>query len=178
MSIKRTLLLNADFSPLNFVSDIRAISLSLNERAVVIDGLDGRPSEWDFVMNSPSIRINVPATMRLVKKIDRKWRAPRFRRTTMFLRDNWTCQFCGKKITQSLLTVDHVVPRSKGGKTSWKNCVAACKPCNKRKANKTIEEAGMKLACVPKVPDIVNFCTLTRSQNHWHPDWDIWFRNK
>jgi len=170
---KRALLLNSDFTPLNFISDVRAICLSYNGRAEVIDGVTGLPSEWNETFNSPTTSIRVPATLRLLNKVNKKWKPPKFRKKALFNRDSWNCQFCGIKLFWSNVTIDHVMPSSRGGQTSWHNCVTACKPCNKKKANKTPEEAGMKLLSKPVVPSSLHFWDILRSST-WHPDWDVW----
>lgn len=170
--MKRALLLNTDFSPLHFISDFDAITLFYKGRAEVIDGMDGKKSEWDETFNSPSTSIRVPATMRLLKRVHKKWKPPRFRKKVLFNRDNWQCQFCGTKLNWENITIDHVMPSSRGGQTSWMNCVAACKPCNKRKANKTPEEAGMRMLQRPAMPSALHFWDALKS-SVWHRDWDM-----
>ena len=166
----RALLLNADYSPLHFVSDIDAITLFYKGRAVVIEGMDGKPSEWDETFSSPSTSIRVPATMRLIKRINKKWKTPRFRKKVLFNRDNWMCQFCAIKLNWESITIDHVMPSSRGGQTTWLNCVAYCKPCNRMKANKTPDEAGMKLLNRPAMPSSLHFWDTHKSSAN-HPDW-------
>lgn len=80
-----------------------------------------------------------------------------FSRRTLYKRDNMQCQYCGCKPGSEELTIEHVVPRSKGGLTTWENCVLACVPCNRKKADKTPAQAGMKLLREPKKPNI-NLC--------------------
>jgi 5-methylcytosine-specific restriction endonuclease McrA len=75
-----------------------------------------------------------------------------FSRRTLYKRDNYTCQYCNKKFASELLNIDHVQPRSRGGLSTWENCVLACIKCNTKKADRTPEEAGMKLAKVPVRP--------------------------
>lgn len=76
-----------------------------------------------------------------------------FSRANIFRRDHYTCQYCGSQPDKSELTIDHVTPKSKGGKTTWENCVASCLNCNKRKDNKSIQESGLKLKREPSKPD-------------------------
>jgi 5-methylcytosine-specific restriction endonuclease McrA len=168
--MKRVLLLNTDWQPLNFISDQRAIRLSLKGRAEVI-------SLWeDAVFSSPNVNITIPATLRLVNHVKRKWRPPRFRKKVLFNRDEWMCQYCSERLYWHNITIDHVIPRSRGGTTSWLNCVVACKPCNKAKANMTPEEAQMKLLRRPVAPTPLHFWDATRS-SVWHNDWD-WYLGK
>jgi 5-methylcytosine-specific restriction endonuclease McrA len=75
-----------------------------------------------------------------------------FSRKNIFKRDRYTCQYCGAQPGPDALTIEHILPRSKGGVSSWVNCVLACVPCNKRKADRTPEQAGMKLRMVPRKP--------------------------
>jgi 5-methylcytosine-specific restriction endonuclease McrA len=171
--MNRALLLNADFTPLHFISDFDAIILFYKGRAEVVEGLDGKKSEWDATFDSPTTSIRVPATMRLVKRIHKRWKPPRFRKKVLFNRDNWECQFCNAKLNWETITIDHVMPSSRGGQTTWLNCVAACKPCNKRKANRTPEEAGMNLKVRPAIPNSLHFWDALKS-NTWHPDWDMY----
>ena len=75
-----------------------------------------------------------------------------FSRKNIFKRDHYTCQYCGAQPGPDALTIEHILPRSKGGVSSWVNCVLACVPCNKRKADRTPEQAGMKLRTLPRKP--------------------------
>jgi 5-methylcytosine-specific restriction endonuclease McrA len=75
-----------------------------------------------------------------------------FSRRNVFKRDHYTCQYCAAQPDSSELTIDHIVPKSKQGKSTWENCVLACIPCNKKKADRTVEQAGMKLRKIPKKP--------------------------
>lgn len=170
--MKRALLLNSDYTPLHFLSDTDAIILFYKGRAVVVEGADGNPSEWDETFTSPSTSIHVPATMRLLKRVNKKWKPPRFRKKVLFNRDNFECQYCGVKLFWETIEIEHIMPSSRGGPTSWLNCVASCKPCNKRKANKTPEEAGMKLRKKPAIPTSLHFWDAHRS-SVWHPDWAL-----
>ena len=170
--MKRALLLNSDYTPLHFLSAEDAIILFYKGRAEVVDSYTtGTPSEWDEVYNSPSTSIHVPATMRLKRYVHKKWKAPRFRKSVLFNRDGWRCQYCGAKLNYHTVEVEHVVPHSRGGNTSWLNCVAACRPCNKRKGSMTPEEAGMPLLRKPTVPTPLHFWDVARSDS-WHADWD------
>lgn len=80
-----------------------------------------------------------------------------FSRRTLYKRDRMTCQYCGCQPGGEELTIDHVTPRSKGGETTWENCVLACVKCNRRKADKTLQESGLKLIKHPKKPEVALF---------------------
>jgi len=92
-----------------------------------------------------------PVVIRLVSyvRIPRDTHRRKITRRAVFARDNWTCQYCGSR---SNLTVDHVIPRSKGGSSSWDNIVASCAPCNRRKGNTLLRQSGMELRKPPSTP--------------------------
>jgi 5-methylcytosine-specific restriction endonuclease McrA len=101
---------------------------------------------------SPSITIRFPAVARLTKALITEKKDVKFSRQNVYARDGYRCQYCGVKPPPKQLNYDHVVPRSKGGKTDWYNIVAACIPCNLRKGNKTLKQAGMVLRKHPVRP--------------------------
>jgi 5-methylcytosine-specific restriction endonuclease McrA len=182
--VRRALLLNADYTPLHFIPDWRAVRLLMPDihgkiRAEVIyDYTTGDPAIWEEAFTSPGAtpgdplrEIRIPATLRLRKYVNKKWKAPRFRKHVLFNRDNWKCQYCGCKLNSNNIEIEHVLPSSRGGPTSWLNCVAACKPCNKRKANKTPEEAGMPLIKKPATPSALHFWDALKT-DCWHSSWD------
>lgn len=166
--MKRVLLLNADWSPLHFITDMRAIVLLYGHKAELV-------SEWDEEISSPTTTWQLPATVRLVKYVSKRWRAPRFKRRALFNRDAWTCQYCGDKLGWSTITIDHVKPKSLGGVTSWQNCVSSCGRCNKHKANQTPEGADMRLLKKPVVPQSYHFWNITVGSDEWHPSWKMFF---
>jgi len=144
--VGHVLVLNATYQRLNFISIQRAIVLLLKEKA--------EPIEVDMTarLHSERMSIESPIVIRLVNYVHvpyERFTVPLSRRT-LINRDNHTCQFCGD--TTGPLTIDHVMPKSRGGATSWENCVAACLVCNHRKANRTPEEAHMRLRSVPRRP--------------------------
>jgi hypothetical protein len=171
--MNRVLLLNADWSPLNFVSGFRALNLIFKGRAEVIS-MSERPSLWNERVSSPSRSFEMPATLRLLERVNRKYTAPRFRKWVLFNRDNWQCQYCGIKLDQKTITIDHVMPRSRGGPTNWKNCVASCKRCNWKKGSRTPSEIGMQLRKNPTDPSVLHFWEYN-PHHTWHPDWTAFF---
>jgi 5-methylcytosine-specific restriction endonuclease McrA len=98
-------------------------------------------------------------------------RAVRFSRMNILLRDGYVCQYCGKKFKRSELNIDHIMPRSRGGRTSWENVVASCFKCNLRKGGRTPDEANMKLLRVPAKPHQTPFAGLARfiKYEEWKP---------
>lgn len=167
--MSRVLLLNADWSPLKFITDIRALNLLLKGRAEIIH-LNEMPSVWDEYFNTPTTSYQVPATIRLVDRVNVSYTAPRFRKWVLYNRDGWLCQYCKKSLNWGSVTIDHVVPKSRGGKTTWKNCVVSCKGCNRKKGPLTPHEAGMNLIKQPSEPKLFHFWDL-RDTKVWHRDW-------
>jgi len=174
--MKRALLLNADWTPLNFISDIRALTLLFKGRAEVIT-LGEKPSFWNERINSASNNYEVPATIRLLERINRRYSTPRFRKKILFNRDNWQCQYCGIKLDWSSVTIDHVVPRCKGGQTTWKNCVASCVKCNMKKGPRPLSESGMQLKKSPSEPHITHYWEFNQPST-WHEDWNSFFSSR
>lgn len=167
--MKRVLLLNADYSPLHFITDTRAIVLLYKKKAEQL-------AKWDDVVKTASSELELPATIRLVDYVSKHWRTPRFKRRALFNRDAWTCQYCGDKLNWNTITIDHVNPRSLGGVTSWTNCVAACSRCNKKKANQTPDAANMHLLKKPTTPQSYHFWNISVDSDEWHSDWVQFFQ--
>jgi len=165
----RVLLLNADWAPLQFINEIRALRLIMKGRAEVITVSDS-PSFWDTYYSSVSNTIRVPATIRLNFRVNVRPSVTRFKKRIMFNRDDWSCQYCNKKLTYNSITVDHVIPKCKGGQTTWKNCVVCCKQCNRNKGPNLPHEANMKLLKQPTEPKIFHFWNLN-DKIDWHSDW-------
>src|SRR5437764_11514376 len=142
--VGRVLVLNATYEPINVCTVRRAVVLLLKEKAEVIER-----GEWE--LRSATQTIARPVVIRLVTyvRIPRDTHRRKITRRAVFARDNWTCQYCGSR---SNLTVDHVVPRSKGGPSSWENIVASCAPCNRRKGNALPRQVGIRLLTQPRTP--------------------------
>lgn len=138
------LVLNATFEPINVCTVRRAVVLLLKEKAEVIE-------HGEFVLRSATQTVSRPVVIRLVSyvRVPRDTHRRKITRRAVFARDDWTCQYCGAR---SNLTVDHVIPRSKGGPSSWENIVASCAPCNLRKGNALPRQAGMRLQRQPRTP--------------------------
>jgi 5-methylcytosine-specific restriction endonuclease McrA len=145
----QTLVLNADYRPLSY----HPLSLWSWRDALTALMLDrvALVANYDVLARSPSRSMAVPSVVALkhYKKIDG---FPAFTRYNIYLRDEFTCQYCAEEFPTEVLTFDHVIPRSRGGRTSWENVVAACGHCNHVKANRTPREAGMPLLKEPVRP--------------------------
>lgn len=171
--MRRALLLNASWEPLNFITDERALRLVLKGRAEIIANMDGEKSVWDgMFFHSVHDSFAVPATVRLLNRVRRRWKAPKFRKKVLFNRDGWKCGYCGRELNWRTAEIEHIVPKSHGGPKSWKNCVTACKQCNKRKADRTPAQAGMKLLIQPREPSALHFWDVMKC-NSWHDDWEL-----
>jgi 5-methylcytosine-specific restriction endonuclease McrA len=172
--MNRSLLLNCNGEPLQFIDGSRAIKLMLKDRVEVASGLTGLPSYWDDCINTPTREFRLPAVLRLKYYVNKRSyrKPPRFQKKVLFNRDSWKCQYCGIDLNYAVITVDHIQPASRGGGTTWKNCVAACRRCNNNKGNRTPEEAGMKLLKQPVEPNAFHYWDLSRPTS-WHEDWSL-----
>jgi 5-methylcytosine-specific restriction endonuclease McrA len=158
-----TLVLNRHGQPVRVTTVARALVQVWNANAHVIDPVDYqlytwadwsvlRPREGEPAITTPRLRLRVPEVVTL-RTYDRlpSLTVP-FNRRNVFQRDRCTCQYCGTRPGSAELTIDHVVPRSQGGVSSWENCVLACVTCNRHKANRTPEQAGLTLSTKPVHP--------------------------
>lgn len=143
----QVLLLNKQYEPLNIMSWKRAFVLLIKGKAEYIDKLN----QVEDYINVGSYCI--PKTIKLTYEMAIPELELPFSRENIFIRDEYACQYCGRKFSFEELTLDHVFPKSRGGETSWKNIVACCKSCNQKKADRTPEEADMLLLNEPIVPD-------------------------
>lgn len=162
----RCLVLNYDYSPLNFSSMRKVINKVLMEKVEVI-------SNWDEAIKYGNGEFQIPSVVRLKYYIRWVPKNKRFSRGGMLRRDLYTCQYCGKALMPSEATIDHVVPQCKGGQTNWLNCVTACKTCNNIKSSKTIEEAGLQLISKPYIPNTQIFGEYHRIYEK-HKDWSMY----
>ena len=164
------LVLNQNFEPLNICNARRAIVLVDRGKAEVIE-------HNGALLRSPSRTYQQPSVIRLVYLIKRPRPVAKLTRREIFARDNYTCQYCGAKTKD--LTLDHVIPRHRGGRHTWENLVSACKVCNHRKGGKTLEEARMSLRRVPYQPKVTAYYVLhhyLESYAEWQkfiPEWEM-----
>ena len=162
------LVLNADYRPLSYYP----LSLWCWQdvvKAVFLDRVDVI-AEYDFDIHSPSFKMRLPSVIALRDYV-RQDRWPAFTRFNVFLRDGFQCAYCGDK--ESPLTFDHVIPRSRGGRTSWENIVAACSPCNLKKGGRMPKDASMHPARRPIRPTNFQLQEMGRKfpPNHLHETW-------
>lgn len=161
----RVLLLNASFEPLAVVTAKRAIVLMLSGKAECVQAaLEGA------AFHSENLTVPAPSVMRLSRYVRVPYRrAVPMTRAGVLRRDLRRCGYCGKKAD----TIDHVIPRSRGGAHSWENCVAACRACNSKKADKLIEEIGWSLRITPRPPSRAAGGVLVLAVEP-HPAWEPW----
>jgi 5-methylcytosine-specific restriction endonuclease McrA len=160
--VQQVLVLNASYEPLNVCTVRRAHVLVFKGKAEVLEDLP-RP------LRSASDTFRWPHVIRLIHYV----RVPRavkrkISRRALFARDGWRCQYCG---STGKLTLDHVVPRSRGGDSVWENVVTSCAPCNLKKGNRSLEEAGLVLRHPPRPPTPVLFIRLAAPNipERWGP---------
>lgn len=143
MTNRPVLVLNQSHEPLNICRVRRAIVLIYNGKAEMLENGVG------FIHSASDI-FPIPSVIRLERLIKRPRQKRKLTRLGVFHRDNYTCQYCGRESRE--LTLDHVIPRYRGGEHTWENVVSACIPCNRHKAGRTIEQARMRLICQPSRP--------------------------
>lgn len=158
-----TLVLNRNWQPVGVAPVRRSLTLLWNDAAHVIDPEDYRLYSWadwsrlrprdgEPYLQAVTFRLRVPEVLTLLRYDRNGLASVTFSRRNIFKRDHWSCQYCGVQPGSEELTIDHVIPRSHGGPSTWDNCVLACVPCNARKANRTPEQAGMRLRRHPSRP--------------------------
>lgn len=141
-----TLLLNASFEPLKVISWERAVTLFFLGKVEVVH-------VYEREIRSVALTIKMPSVVRLLRYVKLGQRKPPLSRINLFARDNGQCQYCGDALPMKEATIDHVMPRSRGGKRTWENVVLACHPCNRKKGRNTPHEARMYLSQPPHAPD-------------------------
>lgn len=167
------LALNRQYAPVHVVSVRRAFCLLFKGLAEVISVEDGLYQSYDFDgwleaslmrlefgdladhrdwIRAVNFEIQVPRVVRLLRYERMPRNSVKFNRRNIFLRDDYLCQYCGRKYGTQRLSLDHVMPKSRGGPTTWENIVCCCLDCNVRKGGRTPHEAGMKLMRAPKKP--------------------------
>ena len=161
MTAAAVLVLNQNYEPLNVCNARRAFVLVDRGKAEVLEHAEG-------VMRSALHTFPLPSVIRLIYMIRRPRPQMRLTRREIFVRDRYTCQYCGKQTRD--LTIDHVEPRHRNGRHTWENLVSACRACNHRKAGRTPAEAGMRLLHQPQAPRDCDFYIpfhYLRSHEEW-----------
>jgi 5-methylcytosine-specific restriction endonuclease McrA len=159
-----TLVLNRHWQPIHVTSVVRALVLLWNDSARVVEPDEYRLYTWDDwaalepevdlpCIRAARLRLRVPEVVSLTHYDRLPSTAVTFSRRNVARRDHFTCQYCGAQPGAGAMTIDHVIPRSQGGASTWTNCVAACETCNARKADRSPDQAGMRLRKRPARPE-------------------------
>src|SRR5574341_98726 len=157
---RSVLVLNTTYEPLNIVSIQRAVVLLLKEKAEIVEAAESK-------LRAEHFAIDWPLVIRLVAFVPIPLRLPLpLSRRTVLARDLYRCQYCGAHSNKHDLTVDHVIPRARGGTTVWENVVTACGPCNRKKGDRLPEEANMALRAKPTRPRFVAIVLLGKTNAH------------
>lgn len=141
----KALVLDSTYFPVQIIDWKKAMVLFFTGRAEVVDYHE------DIEIRSTQDSYKLPKVLRLFQKVNKLGQV-KFNRANVFYRDRFKCQYCGDKFLAVELTLDHVMPKSRGGKTNWENIVSSCHPCNNKKADRTPQECGLKLPREPKQP--------------------------
>ncbi len=160
-----TLLLNSNYDCLNFVTDRKIFSLIARDKVEIL-------ATWPNVKirHGRNNQISHPSIVKL--KNHAPWIPKKVKYTDrgVFRRDNFLCQYCNKALTNATATIDHIIPKVRGGEYSWKNCVTACFECNNFKKDKSLEQANMKLINKPRIPEL-NIISEFKSMPYKHIEW-------
>lgn len=184
---KKVLVLNRSWQPVGILNLEKALAKLFSEhrdgepKATIVDCANDfkiltwkdwsllKPAEGEESMSSVSATFRIPSVIKLTRYDKIPNHRVHYCRKTIYKRDNFTCQYCGSRPGSSELSIDHVMPRSRGGLTTWDNCVLACVSCNTRKADRTPAQAGMKLLRQPRKPR----CSPVRC-DYIVKDWETW----
>jgi 5-methylcytosine-specific restriction endonuclease McrA len=160
---KKILLLNANYEPLTICKLKKALKLLFLKKAELVESENGRK------IRTPSTSLVMPSVIRLAYYVKVKRREIPLTKKNILRRDNYTCQYCGRKNVP--LTTDHIIPKAYGGKDEWENLVCACVECNTLKGNKRLSETNLKLLKKPKAPTYITFLlnSLPEIPENWRP---------
>lgn len=172
----RVLVLNKSYKPIAVTNVERAFGLLFTGAAQALDKecrafdyeswAELAAEQGDDVIHTAKKALKVPRVLvlQMFDKLPRE--KVRFSRQNIYVRDGFVCQYCDKRLPRSKLNLDHIIPKSKGGRTTWENIVCSCVECNLRKANRTPAEAGMKLLRQPKRPTWASLSPVTPKNGH------------
>lgn len=160
----RTLVLNAGYEPMQLISWQRALCLVLASKAELV-------AEYGETVRSVSECFPLPSVVRLKRYVGyvRQFGLLKCTRKNIFLRDRFQCQYCGVRCASASATIDHVIPRCRGGRTVWDNVVTCCHTCNRKKGDKTPEQMSMRLMRPPKRPHWTEI--VADQEDPYHKTW-------
>lgn len=161
--MNKALLLNNTLEVISFISDRKALKLLYKGKVDII-------SEWQEVyVGLINKVIKLPAILKLKYYIKKNFSRLTFSRKMLFKRDKYTCLYCNKHLKPCQATIDHIVPKCKGGTSSYDNCATSCYPCNAKKGKRTLEQAQMSLIYEPTAP--AKYLYYLSDRDRWHPEW-------
>lgn len=166
-SDQSVLLLNTTFEPLTVIPARRALKLLFSKKAHSVE--DGAS-----YISTVRAKLRLPSVIQIVYYVRKPYVAPKFSKKSVFIRDNFHCQYCGKHTPKP--TIDHIIPKSKGGKANWHNVVTACHSCNNKKGDRLLKEAGMRLIKEPHEPkflvysSVISPARVKRWERYFHPE--------
>lgn len=166
-----TLVLSHAYEPVARCNWQRAMTLLFKGLVEVVEEYE------DWKVKSVTVEFKVPSIIRFLRKSADHRRKVKFSRENVFMRDKGRCQYCGTKLRRHDATYDHVTPRKQGGPTRWENIVIACTPCNQRKADKTPEQAGMRLRSTPVKPDYLPLRLTFLMRKDVPESWKQWLQS-
>lgn len=155
MTNQSVLVLNTSYEVINICNVKRAILLIFKGIAVVEE-------KSENYIHTISEKFIIPSVIRLKTYIKVPIKKVVVSRKNVLIRDKYTCQYCGDDYAPEELTIDHIIPKSRGGSTKWDNVVACCKKCNNQKGHKTLRESGMKLIKKPSIPNYIFYLHIVR----------------
>lgn len=174
---EHVLVLNASWMPICVTTVRQALIMVYKKNASVVcphtyelynfDTWIIQPSNGQSYVRTATHKIKIPSTIKLTTYSKIPPRTIPFTRRNLLKRDDATCQYCGESPRKSKLSVDHIIPRSRGGHTNWSNCVIACKKCNARKGSRMLYETNMKLIRKPFAPRFGKFFPGVNFNPHW-----------
>lgn len=192
MSTERTLVLNSGYQVVGVVPWQRAVTMLYEGDAETLHDWDKDLKNFspmvygrEVANQSRTYVYKLPAIVRLLNSnVLPRHRSVKFSKINVFYRDDFTCQYCGHKVEHGVvttknkrMTIDHVQPVSKGGKTTFENCVAACGECNSKKGDKTLAEAGLKLLKKPTIPSVSILLRRKLNKKRIHSSWEKFLNN-
>lgn len=178
---RHVLVLNKLWTAVHVITLKRAVSMLFTGKAVIINPSEAfatytwedwaklRLKDGEDSIHSVRQQFKIPEVILLTDYDKMPRHQVQFSRRMIHKRDNWICQYCGQTVDSSEITIDHIVPRSKGGQTTWLNCISSCQKCNMKKGHRSLEEAHMKLIRQPKKPEFALFKVEKRfAYKSWH----------
>ncbi|RPI74068.1 MAG: HNH endonuclease [Desulfobacteraceae bacterium] len=152
--MEQVLLLNITYEPLKIINWKKALNLFFLGKVEVIE-------EYDKEIHAVSFVLKLPSVVRLLKMVRKPNNLVKFSRQNIYARDRYQCQYCGNKFQPEELTYDHVMPKSRGGRTEWENIVTCCVDCNRKKGGRTPPEAAMRMIRKPTRPTWIPALKIT-----------------